>query len=128
MPSSRENVRCRWNGLVPTCDASARAAAPAFAEPGDLRRIRPGEELHRFTLRPPARTARPAVHAGRLHPVDEPAVAARITREHRLPEPFVGRHQTHCIHTATISVAARAFYPPLAVVITCRRSCAGFSK
>src|SRR4051812_22851345 len=66
--------------------AGARPAAPAFPEPGELGDIRPREKPDRLAFRPAARTARPAVDAGRLHRIDKAPVAARITREHRFPE------------------------------------------
>src|SRR5262249_7131295 len=85
----RGNERSRLSHVIDprrTRHARSGPAAPAFPEPGDLRRIRVRKEHDRFTSRPPAWTTRPAIDAGRLDRIYKPAVARSVAVEYGAPQ------------------------------------------
>src|SRR5262245_47689328 len=69
--------------------ASPGSTAPAFAEPGDLRRVRSRKEQHAVLPRAPAGTTWPAVNFRGSHSVYEPAVSARVACDDRPPSDIV---------------------------------------
>ena len=71
-----------------SCRATGMTSA-AGAEPALLGGAGRREEPHVLAPRPPARTTRPAIDAGRRDRVDELAVGDGIARQHRRPQSLV---------------------------------------
>src|SRR5262245_61018968 len=93
-----------------------RIARGAFVGPAAAARTKPRlarlvgalEELDAVAARPPARTRRAAIHAGRSHRVDKRPVRRAIARHHRIPFGCGS-------HVAIMGSGTHARYPVLAI-------------
>src|SRR5262245_31531075 len=111
--------------LDPRIDGGSRVRLASFAcaESTLLRLVDGFEERDAIAARPPARTGRPAVDAGRVHGIDEHAVRPAVAAHHGLPaggvvEVFGGLKRGHVLHGRSLAPRRDRGYPEIAIKLS----------